>query len=123
MASSSWTAKQNKLFENALAIYDKDSPDRWHNMARAVGGKTVEEVKKHYENLVEDVNKIETGQIPLPNYRKINNKAYNPYMDEEQSCHGGGFGTVQGGKSRIKLCFLDENVGKKEVMMIKRFER
>ncbi|GMN35528.1 hypothetical protein TIFTF001_005350 [Ficus carica] len=86
MASSSWTAKQNKLFENALAIYDKDAPDRWHNLARAVGGKTVEEVKRHYEMLVEDVNKIESGEVPLPNYRKIgaNNKAYNSFMDEEQ---------------------------------------
>lgn len=86
MGSSSWTAKQNKLFENALAIYDKDCPDRWHNMARAIGGKTVEEVKRHYEVLVEDLNKIETGQVPLPNYRKVNAKAY-PYVDEEQRYH------------------------------------
>ncbi|XP_060961718.1 protein RADIALIS-like 3 isoform X2 [Cannabis sativa] len=87
-SSGSWTAKQNKLFENALAIYDKDTPDRWHNMAKAIGGKTVEEVKKHYETLVEDLNKIETGQVPLPNYKKINNNKssvpYIPYMDEEQ---------------------------------------
>ncbi|KAE8100241.1 hypothetical protein FH972_018159 [Carpinus fangiana] len=86
MASgSTWTPKQNKLFENALAIYDKDTPDRWHNLARAVGGKSVEEVKRHYEVLVEDVMQIETGQVPLPNYRKIggSTKTYN-YMDEEQ---------------------------------------
>jgi hypothetical protein len=86
MASgSTWTPKQNKLFENALAIYDKDTPDRWHNLARAVGGKSVEEVKRHYEVLVEDVMQIETGQVPLPSYRKIggSTKAYN-YMDEEQ---------------------------------------
>jgi hypothetical protein len=87
MASgSTWTTKQNKLFENALAIYDKDTPDRWHNLARAVGGKTVEEVKRHYEALVDDVMQIETGQVPLPNYRKLGSgttKGYN-YMDEEQ---------------------------------------
>ncbi|XWS14570.1 hypothetical protein CRYUN_Cryun35bG0021400 [Craigia yunnanensis] len=71
MASdSSWTQKQNKLFENALAIYDKDTPDRWHNLARAVGGKTVEEVKIHYENLVEDIKQIESGHVPLPPYKK-----------------------------------------------------
>ncbi|KAH7524092.1 protein RADIALIS-like 3 [Ziziphus jujuba] len=83
--ASGWTPKQNKLFENALAIYDKDTPDRWHNLARAVGGKTVEEVKRHYEVLVEDVNKIESGEVPLPNYPKIGgtNKACK-YMDEEQ---------------------------------------
>nr|KJB58262.1 hypothetical protein B456_009G201700 [Gossypium raimondii] len=85
MASgSSWTPKQNKLFENALVIYDKDTPDRWHNLARAVGGKTVEEVKLHYQNLVEDIQQIESGQVPLPPYKKAGgNKGYN-FMDGEQ---------------------------------------
>ncbi|XP_059638220.1 protein RADIALIS-like 3 [Cornus florida] len=53
MSSRSWTAEQNKAFEKALAVYDKDTLDRWHNVARAVGGKTAEEVRKHYEVLVE----------------------------------------------------------------------
>ncbi|KAE8728432.1 Protein RADIALIS-like 6 [Hibiscus syriacus] len=86
MASgSSWTPKQNKLFENALVSYDKDTPDRWHNLARAVGGKTVEEVKIHYQNLVEDLKQIESGHVPLPPYKKLGggNKAYN-YMNDEQ---------------------------------------
>ncbi|TKY57715.1 RADIALIS 1 [Spatholobus suberectus] len=90
MASSSvWTTKQNKKFENALAIYDKDTPDRWQNLARAVGGKTVEEVKRHYEMLVEDLKQIEEGHVPLPNYRNAattigaSTKGYS-YMDEEQ---------------------------------------
>jgi hypothetical protein len=30
-----WTAKQNKLFEQALAVYDRDTPDRWHNIVSA----------------------------------------------------------------------------------------
>ena len=34
-----WTKKQDKLFEPALAVYDKDTPDWWHNIARAMGGK------------------------------------------------------------------------------------
>jgi len=90
MASSSvWTTKQNKKFENALAIYDKDSPDRWQNLARAVGGKTVEEVKRHYEMLVDDLKQIEEGRVPLPNYRKLaategaSIRGYS-YMNEEQ---------------------------------------
>ncbi|KAL7082725.1 hypothetical protein ACP275_14G119700 [Erythranthe tilingii] len=77
MASSSanrdsgikWTAKENKDFEEALAEFDKDTPDRWSNVARAVGTRTVEEVKKHYEVLLEDLNKIESGKVPLPNYK------------------------------------------------------
>ncbi|KAK2988716.1 hypothetical protein RJ640_020981 [Escallonia rubra] len=83
--SSTWTAKQNKLFENALTTFDKDSPDRWHNLAKAVGGKTVEEVKRHYEMLEEDLKHIESGQVPLPNYRTNGggNRGNKP-MDEEQ---------------------------------------
>lgn len=83
--NTAWTAKQNKLFENALAVYDQESPDRWQKLARAVGGKSVEEVKRHYEMLVEDVKHIESGQVPLPNYRTTggSNKGYR-YMEEEQ---------------------------------------
>ncbi|XP_010531038.1 PREDICTED: protein RADIALIS-like 3 [Tarenaya hassleriana] len=72
-SSSSWTPKQNKLFERALAIYDKDTPDRWQNVANAVGGKSAEEVKRHYELLIRDVNDIESGRYPHPNYRKSGN--------------------------------------------------
>lgn len=92
-SASTWTTKQNKLFENALALYDRDSPDRWHNLARAVGGdKTPEEVKLHYDMLVEDLRKIESGHIPLPQYRNIipgtgnggTMGGYNNFMDDEQ---------------------------------------
>lgn len=62
---SSWTTRQNKLFEDALAIYDRETPDRWQNIAKLVG-KSVEEVKRHYEILVEDVKRIERGQVPFP---------------------------------------------------------
>ncbi|EYU40174.1 hypothetical protein MIMGU_mgv1a019621mg, partial [Erythranthe guttata] len=64
---------QNKLFERALAVYDKETPDRWQNIARAVGGKSVEEVKRHYEILVEDLKHIESGNIPFPYYRSNGN--------------------------------------------------
>lgn len=67
-SSSSWTAKQNKQFEKALAKFDKDTPDRWQNVAKAVG-KSEEEVKRHYQILVEDLKHIESGNVPFPNYR------------------------------------------------------
>nr|XP_016479262.1 PREDICTED: protein RADIALIS-like 1 [Nicotiana tabacum] len=67
--SGSWTAKQNKAFEKALAVYDKDTCDRWSNVAKAVGGKTAEEVKRHYEILVQDVFYIESGRVPFPKYK------------------------------------------------------
>ncbi|XP_074278632.1 transcription factor RADIALIS-like [Silene latifolia] len=59
-----WTAKENKAFEMALAIYDRDTPDRWSNIAKAV-----EQVKRHYEILVQDVQDIDSGKIPLPKYK------------------------------------------------------
>lgn len=69
MTSSSWSSKQNKQFEAALAKYDRDTPDRWQNIARAVGGKSAEEVRRHYEALERDINNIENDQVPIPNYR------------------------------------------------------
>ena len=69
MASAQWSAKENKLFERALAVYDKDTPDRWYKVARAIGSaKTADEVKRHYEILVDDVKKIESGRVASPNY-------------------------------------------------------
>ncbi|KAF7809717.1 Protein RADIALIS-like 6 [Senna tora] len=69
--ASSWTPRQNKLFERALALYDRETPDRWQNVAREVG-KSVDEVKRHYEILKEDVKRIEHGQVPFPHYNNNN---------------------------------------------------
>ncbi|XP_015889918.2 protein RADIALIS-like 3 [Ziziphus jujuba] len=68
-----WTAKKNKVFENALAMYDRETPDRWHKIANVVGGTTEEEVKRRYQILVEDIDRIESGKVPLPNYQKVPN--------------------------------------------------
>ncbi|KAL8246913.1 hypothetical protein R6Q59_008129 [Mikania micrantha] len=69
-SSSTWTPQQNKQFERALAVYDRDTPDRWQKIARAVGGKTAEEVKRHYDVLIEDLRHIESGNVPFPNYSR-----------------------------------------------------
>ncbi|GAB2267337.1 hypothetical protein Dimus_002323 [Dionaea muscipula] len=68
-SSLTWTPTQNKQFEKALALYDKETPDRWHNVANAVGGKSPDQVKRHYEILLQDVQHIESGQVPIPNYK------------------------------------------------------
>lgn len=67
-SSSTWTREQEKAFENALALHPEDSTDRWERIAEAVSGKTVEDIKLHYELLVEDINGIESGRVPLPSY-------------------------------------------------------
>ncbi|RRT50044.1 hypothetical protein BHE74_00045192 [Ensete ventricosum] len=65
---SLWTREQEKAFENALATHPEDCSDRWEKIAADVPGKTIEEVKDHYELLVQDINGIESGRIPLPCY-------------------------------------------------------
>ncbi|KAL7175382.1 hypothetical protein ACSBR2_029059 [Camellia fascicularis] len=87
-SGSSWTPEQNKQFERALAYFDKDTPDRWQNIARAVGGKSAEEVKRLYEILEKDIMQIETDQVPLPNYRSTRSNGRGPGNEPGQS---GGF--------------------------------
>ncbi|KAI4979682.1 hypothetical protein ZWY2020_016435 [Hordeum vulgare] len=46
-----------------LAVHERDTPDRWHNIARAVGGgKSVDDVRRYYELLVHDIARIEAGK-------------------------------------------------------------
>ncbi|KAL5984241.1 hypothetical protein ACLOJK_018345, partial [Asimina triloba] len=63
-----WTQEENKLFEDALAIYDKDTHDRWQKVAEMIPSKTIPEIKKHYKDLEDDVSYIEAGLIPIPGY-------------------------------------------------------
>nr|AAG44394.1 unknown [Hevea brasiliensis] len=66
--ATKWTPEENKQFENALALYDKDEPDRWQKVAAVIPGKTVGDVIKQYRELEEDVSDIEAGLIPIPGY-------------------------------------------------------
>ncbi|XP_059315013.1 uncharacterized protein LOC132065583 [Lycium ferocissimum] len=69
-SSSSWTKEEDKAFENALAIYSGDS-DLLMKIAAAVPQKSLQEITQHYNDLVEDVNDIESGKVPLPKYGKM----------------------------------------------------
>lgn len=68
LSHTKWTATENKIFENALAVYDKDTPDRWHKVAAMIPGKTVADVIEQYKELEADVNRIEAGLVPIPGY-------------------------------------------------------
>ncbi|XP_058099592.1 transcription factor DIVARICATA-like isoform X2 [Magnolia sinica] len=67
---ANWTSEENKLFEEALAIFDKETHDRWQKIAARIPGKTVHEVKKHYKDLEDDVSVIEAGLIPIPGAKR-----------------------------------------------------
>lgn len=66
-----WSKEEEKAFENGIAMHwvDEDSKEQyWEKIASNVPSKSMEELKQHYEMLVEDVRAIEAGHIPLPNY-------------------------------------------------------
>ncbi|THU72006.1 hypothetical protein C4D60_Mb04t07540 [Musa balbisiana] len=110
--ASGWTAKENKTFERALAVYDKETPDRWHNIARAVGGKTAEEVKRHYDLLVEDIRRIEAGQMPYVHYKSPGSRDNKSNMEYGSRCcsQSSKHSPEQGGELLFELAlpFYDE---------------
>ncbi|KAJ8459619.1 hypothetical protein OPV22_032545 [Ensete ventricosum] len=63
-----WNWEKNKAFEITLAAYTKDHIDPWEKIAAAVPGTKLEEIEHHYKLLSNDVNSIESGMLPLPNY-------------------------------------------------------
>lgn len=67
--STRWTAVENKMFEDALAVHDGDTPDRWQKVAAMIPGKTVADVIRQYNELVDDVSRIEAGFVPIPGYK------------------------------------------------------
>ncbi|MCO5604198.1 hypothetical protein L7F22_058360 [Adiantum nelumboides] len=74
-AATGWTTIQNKLFEMGLALHDEIVEERWEKIAELVEGKSAEDVKRHYELLLEDVENIEADQILLPKYTNVGTTA------------------------------------------------
>lgn len=71
-----WTREEDDAFETALAdalpwkSEEEDEGDmrRWEELVGKVGTKTIEEIRKHYEMLVDDISAIEAGKVEVPNY-------------------------------------------------------
>uniref|UniRef100_A0A6M2EKC3 Uncharacterized protein n=1 Tax=Populus davidiana TaxID=266767 RepID=A0A6M2EKC3_9ROSI len=91
-SGSLWTREHDKAFENALATYPEDASDRWEKIAEDVPGKTLEEIKHHYELLVEDINQIEAGCVPLPCYSSSSEGSTSHAGDEGTGKKGGHLG-------------------------------
>ncbi|KAI3726806.1 hypothetical protein L1987_66612 [Smallanthus sonchifolius] len=68
-SSKVWSKEEDKAFENAIASHwNEDSKEQWDTIASLVPTKTIPELKQHYQLLVEDVDDIEAGIIPVPKY-------------------------------------------------------
>lgn len=67
-----WSYEEEKAFENAIAMHwndeEAESEEQWEKIASEVPNKSMEEVKQHYQALVDDVSAIEGGLVPFPNY-------------------------------------------------------
>lgn len=104
-SSSSWSREQDKAFENALATYPEDSSDRWEKIAADVPGKTLEEIKHHYELLVDDVNNIESGCVLLPPYNSSSDGSSSHAGDEgtgKKGGHGGHYNSESNHGSKAR---------------------
>ncbi|KAK3019044.1 hypothetical protein RJ639_003739 [Escallonia herrerae] len=89
---SVWSREQDIAFENALATYPEDSADRWEKISADVPGKSLEDIKHHYELLVDDVNRIDAGRVPLPSYSSTSDGSGDHAGEEVTGKKGGGFG-------------------------------
>ncbi|KAL2905976.1 Protein RADIALIS-like 6 [Bienertia sinuspersici] len=67
-SNEEWTSSENKQFENALAELDLTSPNLYENINAIMPWKTIEQIKNHYEKLIDDVLMIERGDVSSPNY-------------------------------------------------------
>ena len=57
-----WSLEENKVFEMALAVVEEQHPHRWEAVAAMIGGlKTSDDVHKHYNILLEDLQLIDSG--------------------------------------------------------------
>ncbi|MCD7461044.1 hypothetical protein HAX54_045057 [Datura stramonium] len=70
---SFWTKEEDKIFENTLAIYFNDD-NLFKKMAEALPGKSDDDIKYHYDILLEDLKAIESGHVPLPNYPEMQSR-------------------------------------------------
>lgn len=63
-----WTRSEDKVFENSLVRYPEGTPNRWCLIALQVPGKSPDDVRVHYQALVQDIEAIDCGAVELPEY-------------------------------------------------------
>ncbi|XP_059454178.1 transcription factor MYBS1 [Corylus avellana] len=104
-SATAWSKEEEKAFENAIAMHwveddEEEGKEKWEKIASNVPSKSMEELKKHYEMLVEDVLAIEAGNIPLPSYvgeeAASSNKDSHGLSSSEKRSSNCGYGSGSG---------------------------
>ncbi|KAL7614692.1 protein RADIALIS-like 6 [Lactuca sativa] len=103
MANVNWSWDENKIFENALTLYPEDAENRWELIAELLPGKTAQDVKAQYQKLIQDLEAIEAGLVPLPAYREFSEEemaeARKKLAEEQEAANSTGFSTTEGSGS------------------------
>ncbi|KAL3624043.1 hypothetical protein CASFOL_032859 [Castilleja foliolosa] len=98
-----WSREEDKAFENGIAMHWSDNSDeqqKWSQIGCMVPSKSIEELKHHYQLLLQDVAAIEAGTVPLPNYTSAPQSDYSPaLMFTDSSAVSGGRPSKGGGPS------------------------
>lgn len=110
-----WSREEEKAFENAIAMHWVEiSEQQWEKFAPMVPTKSIDDLKLHYQLLVDDVAAIEAGQVPIPNYKgeeasssstKEGNLGYSGSVDRRSNCgYSNGFSDAigHGGKGNSR---------------------
>lgn len=91
--SPEWTNEENKLFEYGLAEVDPTSPAFFETIASKVPWRPIEDIQLHYQALVQDVEMIESGVFPIPDYStdeaQANPDEVEPKPDDESKTKSG----------------------------------
>ncbi|KAM1124966.1 hypothetical protein ACFX2I_040295 [Malus domestica] len=71
VSSDQWTWQENKVFETALATYNIHCIEKgeWEKLSLLVPGKSIDQIKSHFMQLLMDLEAIESDQEPLPDYK------------------------------------------------------
>ncbi|EPS60201.1 hypothetical protein M569_14602, partial [Genlisea aurea] len=99
-SSSVWTREQDKQFERAIVTYSDDCPDRWEKVASEVAGKSAGEVRDHYEVLLDDVSRIESGFVELPSYNSSSDGSTSHAAEDGKKSNSGESNQGSGKSSR-----------------------
>ncbi|WMV54754.1 hypothetical protein MTR67_048139 [Solanum verrucosum] len=78
--NSVWTKEEDKILENTFATNEGNN-NQLEEMTKALPRKLVDDIKDHYNILIEDINAIESGYVSLPNYPKMQNQNSKAYVE------------------------------------------